>query len=93
MPPPFLVDVDGNPHPVYYQRLIPGHGGNIRPRRHAAFSLPHVPSSPMPPLLAQIEQYERGLIFPEPEGVLSIDMCMCPGGRNMHVYLSKDRLV
>ncbi|KAM9316037.1 PH-interacting protein [Gastrophryne carolinensis] len=24
MPPPFLVDVDGNPHPQRYQRLVPG---------------------------------------------------------------------
>ncbi|XP_069743525.1 PH-interacting protein isoform X2 [Narcine bancroftii] len=24
MPPPFLVDVDGNPHPPKYQRLVPG---------------------------------------------------------------------
>lgn len=24
MPPPFLVDVDGNPHPPHYQRLVPG---------------------------------------------------------------------
>ena len=24
MPPPFLVDVDGNPHPPEVQRLVPG---------------------------------------------------------------------
>ena len=24
MPPPFLVDIDGNPHPPCYQRLVPG---------------------------------------------------------------------
>lgn len=24
MPPPFLVDVDGNPHPPSLQRLVPG---------------------------------------------------------------------
>ncbi|XP_056665183.1 bromodomain and WD repeat-containing protein 3 isoform X3 [Monodelphis domestica] len=24
MPPPFLVDVDGNPHPTHFQRLVPG---------------------------------------------------------------------
>ncbi|XP_016119164.1 PH-interacting protein-like, partial [Sinocyclocheilus grahami] len=24
MPPPFLVDVDGNPHPPRYQKLVPG---------------------------------------------------------------------
>uniref|UniRef100_A0A8C9T218 Bromodomain and WD repeat domain containing 3 n=1 Tax=Scleropages formosus TaxID=113540 RepID=A0A8C9T218_SCLFO len=24
MPPPFLVDVDGNPHPPHFQRLVPG---------------------------------------------------------------------
>lgn len=24
MPPPFLVDVDGNPHPTLFQRLVPG---------------------------------------------------------------------
>lgn len=27
MPPPFLVDVDGNPHPPQYQRLVPGREG------------------------------------------------------------------
>uniref|UniRef100_A0A8C6KM99 Pleckstrin homology domain interacting protein n=1 Tax=Nothobranchius furzeri TaxID=105023 RepID=A0A8C6KM99_NOTFU len=27
MPPPFLVDVDGNPHPPRYQRLVPGRAG------------------------------------------------------------------
>jgi hypothetical protein len=24
MPPPFLVDIDGNPHSARYQRLVPG---------------------------------------------------------------------
>lgn len=24
MPPPFLVDIDGNPHPPHFQRLVPG---------------------------------------------------------------------
>ncbi len=24
MPPPFLVDIDGNPHPPQLQRLVPG---------------------------------------------------------------------
>lgn len=24
MPPPFLVDIDGNPHPPKLQRLVPG---------------------------------------------------------------------
>jgi bromodomain and WD repeat domain-containing protein 1/3 len=24
MPPPFLVDVDGNPYPPHLQRLVPG---------------------------------------------------------------------
>ena len=24
MPPPFLVDMDGNPHPIQYQKLVPG---------------------------------------------------------------------
>lgn len=27
MPPPFLVDVDGNPHHPRYQRLVPGREG------------------------------------------------------------------
>ncbi|CAB4032206.1 PH-interacting -like, partial [Paramuricea clavata] len=67
MPPPFLVDVDGNPHPVFYQRLIPGHSSNIRSRRHVVTSPPHVPASPMPPLLARIEEFERGAAFPDPE--------------------------
>ncbi len=24
MPPPFLVDMDGNPHPIQFQKLVPG---------------------------------------------------------------------
>ena len=68
MPPPFLVDVDGNPHPVFYQRLIPGHSSNIRPRRRVVTSPPSLPTSPLPSLLDQIEQFERGVAFPDPEG-------------------------
>ena len=68
MPPPFLVDVDGNPHPVFYQRLIPGHSSNIRPRRRVVTSPPPLPTSPLPSLLDQIEQFERGVAFPDPEG-------------------------
>ena len=67
MPPPFLVDVDGNPHPVFYQRLIPGHSSNIRPQREVT-SPPPVPSSPMPSLLAEIEQFERAGVPLKPEG-------------------------
>lgn len=57
MPPPFLVDVDGNPHPLHYQRLVPGHGSNVRnapqPRP------PPIPRAEIAPLLAEIEEAEN----------------------------------
>ena len=58
MPPPFLVDVDGNPHPIHYQRLVPGHGSNVSaPARNA--EPPPTPSDELPPLLAEIQAAER----------------------------------
>ena len=51
MPPPFLVDIDGNPHPPRYQRLVPGREscneeqlvpqlGYIANSKQALFNLP-----------------------------------------------------
>lgn len=95
MPPPFLVDVDGNPHPVCYQRLIPGHSSNIRPRRHVGNSPPPVPASPLPPLLAQIEQFERGVVFPDPEGkknmkIVNLDLGMAENMQMNNIMFTLD---
>ena len=54
MPPPFLVDVDGNPHPLHYQQLVPGHSSNVRTPSRNRTSDQQV----MPPLLAEIEAAE-----------------------------------
>ena len=53
MPPPFLVDVDGNPHPPFYQLLIPGRNANNLPTRRV-----EIPVSDLPPLLAEIAAEE-----------------------------------
>ena len=53
MPPPFLVDVDGNPHPQMYQLLIPGRNANNLPTRRV-----EIPVADLPPLLAEIAAEE-----------------------------------
>lgn len=58
MPPPFLVDVDGNPHPIHFQRLVPGHGSNVRGPPRPAPQPPPTPREDVPPLLAEIEAAE-----------------------------------
>ena len=58
MPPPFLVDVDGNPHPLHFQRLVPGHGSNVRGPPRPAPQPPPTPREDVPPLLAEIEAAE-----------------------------------
>lgn len=58
MPPPFLVDVDGNPHPLHFQRLVPGHGSNVRSPPRPAPPPPPTPREDLPPLLAEIEAAE-----------------------------------
>ena len=58
MPPPFLVDVDGNPHPLHFQRLVPGHGSNVRGPPRPAPQPPPTPRENLPPLLAEIEAAE-----------------------------------
>ena len=58
MPPPFLVDVDGNPHPLHFQQLVPGHGSNVRGPPRAAPQPPPTPREDLPPLLAEIEAAE-----------------------------------
>eukprot|EP00795_Rhopilema_esculentum_P017794 gene17794-9472_t len=66
MPPPFLVDVDGNPHPPFYQLLIPGRNANNLPTRRV-----EIPVSDLPPLLAEIAAEEaaatgrQNLLSPE----------------------------
>lgn len=58
MPPPFLVDVDGNPHPLHFQRLVPGHGSNVRGPPRPVLQPPPTPRENLPPLLAEIEAAE-----------------------------------
>lgn len=58
MLPPFLVDVDGNPHPLHFQRLVPGHGSNVRRPPRPALQPPPTPMENLPPLLAEIQAAE-----------------------------------
>ncbi len=53
MPPPFLVDVDGNPHSPMYQLLIPGRNVNNLPMRRV-----EIPVADLPPLLAELAAEE-----------------------------------
>ena len=74
MPPPFLVDVDGNPHPPTSQLLIPGRNINNLPTRRV-----EIPISNLPPLLAEIAAEEaaaaagRAHFFSESRFILSQD--------------------
>eukprot|EP00794_Sanderia_malayensis_P000318 gene318-948_t len=53
MPPPFLVDVDGNPHPPMYQLLIPGRNKTNLPMRRV-----EIPVADLPPLMAEMAAAE-----------------------------------
>lgn len=75
MPPPFLVDVDGNPHPLHFQRLVPGHGSNVRDPPRPALQPPPTPREDLPPLLAEIEAAEAQ------------ERQMFPGLLNWFIYL------
>ena len=57
LPPPYLVDVDGNPYPLNYQVLIPGRTVSNLPQRRV-----QQPVQNLPPLLAEIAAQE-GTIF------------------------------
>ena len=57
MPPPFLVDVDGNPHPCEYQMLLPGRTTANLPHRRVE-PAPAFPEGDLPPLLAEIQAAE-----------------------------------
>lgn len=88
MPPPFLVDVDGNPHPLHFQRLVPGHGSNVRDPPRPALQPPPTPREDLPPLLAEIEAAEAqerqmfpaGLHSPPPHGQGAVPPLQSPGG-------------
>ncbi|KAL9968709.1 hypothetical protein ACROYT_G020827 [Oculina patagonica] len=90
MPPPFLVDVDGNPHPLHYQRLVPGHGSNVRGPPRPAPHPPPTPREDLPPLLAEIEAAEAAeaqerqigaaLQSPPPHGQGAVPPLQSPGG-------------
>ena len=57
MAPPFLVDVDGNPHSPEVQLLIPGRNVNNLPQRRIQSRSPR---PDLPPLLAEIIAAEQG---------------------------------
>lgn len=90
MPPPFLVDVDGNPHPLHFQRLVPGHGSNVRSPPRPAPQPPPTPREDLPPLLAEIEAAEaaeaQGRLMapviqsPPPHGQGPVPPLQSPGG-------------
>ncbi|XP_073258237.1 PH-interacting protein-like [Porites lutea] len=90
MPPPFLVDVDGNPHPIHFQRLVPGHGSNVRGPPRPAPQPPPTPREDVPPLLAEIEAAEAAeahgrlplpaLQSPPPHGQGPVPPLQSPGG-------------
>lgn len=52
MPPPYLVDIDGNPYPSQYQMLIPGRTISNLPQ----LRIDETPDD-LPPLLAEIEGF------------------------------------
>uniref|UniRef100_A0AAX7VVS0 Bromo domain-containing protein n=1 Tax=Astatotilapia calliptera TaxID=8154 RepID=A0AAX7VVS0_ASTCA len=60
MPPPFLVDVDGNPHPPRYQRLVPGRE-NIA-AEHLVPQLGYVATSKTI-ILLQLVHYLNGRLY------------------------------
>ena len=55
MPPPFLVDIDGNPHPANYQMLIPGRTSSNLPQLRVEQP---INNEDLPPLLAEIAAAE-----------------------------------
>ena len=55
MPPPFLVDVDGNPHTANYQMLIPGRTSSNLPRIRIE-ERPQIEG--LPPLIAEMQAAE-----------------------------------
>ena len=54
MPPPFLVDIDGNPYPSEHQMLIPGRNSSNLPQLRSD----QQNADNLPPLLAQIAAAE-----------------------------------
>uniref|UniRef100_A0A8C8EVW1 Bromo domain-containing protein n=1 Tax=Oncorhynchus tshawytscha TaxID=74940 RepID=A0A8C8EVW1_ONCTS len=75
MPPPFLVDVDGNPHPTHYQRLVPGRESckeeHLVPQLgYMANGKPPYQQSPLDVLIRQLQNQpdERRDQEREPEG-------------------------
>ncbi|KAI1897649.1 hypothetical protein AGOR_G00085440 [Albula goreensis] len=85
MPPPFLVDVDGNPHPSRFQRLVPGRENcreeQLIPQMGVTSSgLNQVlsqqvgdGSSPLDSMIQRLQQ--------EQDQRLSTDSIIAPGGR------------
>ncbi|XP_042543164.1 bromodomain and WD repeat-containing protein 1 isoform X1 [Dipodomys spectabilis] len=66
MPPPFLVDVDGNPHPTKYQRLVPGRENSAD--EHLVPQLGYVATSDGEVIeqIISLEAHENGEGSPEP---------------------------
>ncbi|CAH1798894.1 unnamed protein product [Owenia fusiformis] len=59
MPPPFLVDMDGNPHLTKYQRLVPG-----RERMKEEALIPQMGDTPS----GDREVLDQAVFSPEPQG-------------------------
>ncbi|KAM4888487.1 bromodomain and WD repeat-containing protein 1 isoform 1-T1 [Thomomys bottae] len=66
MPPPFLVDVDGNPHPTKYQRLVPGRENSAD--EHLVPQLGYVATSDGEVIeqIISLEAHDNGEGSPEP---------------------------
>ncbi|XP_068930949.1 bromodomain and WD repeat-containing protein 1 isoform X2 [Petaurus breviceps papuanus] len=71
MPPPFLVDVDGNPHPTKYQRLVPGRENSAD--EHLVPQLGYVATSDGEVIEQIISQHTSDLDEQNPEARVVLD--------------------
>uniref|UniRef100_A0A4X2M7Y3 Bromodomain and WD repeat-containing protein 1 n=1 Tax=Vombatus ursinus TaxID=29139 RepID=A0A4X2M7Y3_VOMUR len=71
MPPPFLVDVDGNPHPTKYQRLVPGRENSAD--EHLVPQLGYVATSDGEVIEQIISQHTNDLDEQNPEARVVLD--------------------
>ncbi|XP_043942758.1 LOW QUALITY PROTEIN: PH-interacting protein [Protopterus annectens] len=77
MPPPFLVDVDGNPHPPRFQRLVPGREScrdeQLIPQMGVTPSglnqvVSQLANSPLDSIIQQLQQEQDQRLSVEPGG-------------------------
>ncbi|XP_074069963.1 bromodomain and WD repeat-containing protein 1 isoform X2 [Macrotis lagotis] len=71
MPPPFLVDVDGNPHPTKFQRLVPGRENSAD--EHLVPQLGYVATSDGEVIEQIISQHTNDLDEQNPEARVVLD--------------------